>query len=114
MCLSLKGATLERVTTATSRNILDQYRAIYFEGMSISELALFNVKGRLWRAAEAKSYKELPSIVETWESEGNLLTDHAELIMSEDDQKFNLLMLAPRKGSVEGVLDGEIPYLPFH
>ena len=94
---SLKGATLERVTTAISRNILDQYRAIYFEGMSISELALFNAKGRLWRVDEAKFYKELPSIVEKWESERNFFTDHAELIMSEDDQKFNLLMLAPRE-----------------
>ena len=97
MTQSLRGETEKRVTTATAKNILDQYRMIYFEGMSISELALFTAKGRLWRAPEARSYKELPNAVERWEAERNFLMEHAQLIMNEDDQKFNLLMIAPRE-----------------
>ena len=97
MCQSLKVPTLERVPTATSRSVFDQYRAIYFEGMAIRELALFNAKGRLWRTPEARSYKDLPSVVERWESERKFLIDHAELIVSKDDRKFNLLMIAPRE-----------------
>ena len=55
MSQSLKLQSLERLTTAGSRNVFDQYRQLFYEGLNITELSLFNAKGKIWRAPEAKS-----------------------------------------------------------
>ena len=49
-----KGSTAERITGATVDMAMDSDRALYFEGMQVSEHALFLAKGRVWRVHEAK------------------------------------------------------------
>ena len=104
MSQALKSTSLERLTTAGAVNVFDQYRQLYFEGLNITELSLFNAKGKIWRAPEARSAKDLPSAIERWEADRNFLRQHAGMNMDEDDQKYNILMIAPERdaeGSAE-------------
>ena len=47
----LKGRTQVRPTTAGASQVLEKWRALYYEGMSFTQLALFNGKRAIWRAA---------------------------------------------------------------
>ena len=59
-----KGSTNERVVTATRDMSMDQYRIMCFEGMHVSEHALFLAKGRVWRVAEVKKAADFAQTVD--------------------------------------------------
>ena len=90
-----KGTTQERVTTATRRNALDQYRMLYFEGMAVSDHALFLAKARVWRVPEVKQASDFAVAVDTWEADRDFLQRHAKYEMALSDQHFVLLHICP-------------------
>ena len=90
-----KGSTNERVITATREMSLDQYRILYFEGMHVSEHALFLAKGRVWRVAEAKKAADFAQSVDSWEQDRDFLERHVSYTMPVSDQQYALLNICP-------------------
>ena len=90
-----KGATNERVITATRTMSLDQYRVLYFEGMQVSEHALFLAKGRVWRVAEVKKAADFAQAVDSWEQDRDFLQRHVSYTMPISDQQYALLNICP-------------------
>ena len=90
-----KGSTAERIVSATRSGSLDQYRVLYFEGMHVSDHALFLVKGRVWKVTEAKKHSDFASAVDSWEQDRDFLARHTKYAMSVSDQQYALLSICP-------------------
>ena len=90
-----KGSTNERVVTATRDMSLDQYRIMYFEGMHVSEHALFLANGRVWRVAEVKKAADFAQTVDAWEQDRDFLLRHVKYSMPVPDQQYALLNICP-------------------
>ena len=58
-----KQTTAERVTLATKENAMDQYRMLYYEGMQVSDHALFlATKGAFGASPRSKRVPTLPRL----------------------------------------------------
>ena len=90
-----KQTTAERVTLATKENAMDQYRMLYYEGMQVSDHALFLAKGRVWRVAEVKKGSDFAAAVDSWEQDRDFLQRHVNYTMVEWDQQYALLNICP-------------------
>ena len=86
-----KGATSERIISGTWEMALDQYRMLYFEGMHVTQQALFLAKGRLWRVQEAKKPAECSAAVDEWEQDRELLQRHTDYVTCMSDQQYAIL-----------------------
>ena len=68
---------------------------MYFEGMYVSEHALFLAKGRVWRVAEVKKAADFAQTVDAWEQDRDFLLRHVKYSMPVPDQQYALLNICP-------------------
>ena len=90
-----KGTTSERVTGATRKMALDQYRLLYFEGMQVSEHALFLAKGRVWKVPEVRQATDFAAAVDLWGQDRDFLNRFGQHRMAVSDQQYALISLCP-------------------
>ena len=90
-----RGSTAERIVGATRTGSLDQYRVLYFEGMHVSDHALFRAKGRVWKVGEVKKHGDFAQAADSWEQDRDFLQRHTEYTMADSDQQYVLLNICP-------------------
>ena len=108
------GTTQSRITTAGRKASLEQYRTLYFEGMSVSDHALFLAKGRVWRVQEAKRAADFAAAAEVWESDREFLERFSNYEMPESDQQYCLLHIAPAETRKEVLKDYSLVKYPTY
>ena len=109
-----KGATSERVILATREMAMDQYRMLYFEGMHVTQQALFLAKGRVWRVQEAKRHADFSASVDEWEQDREFLQRHTDYVMCITDQQYAILNICPSDLRKEILKDYDFKKFPTY
>ena len=109
-----KGATSERVILATREMAMDQYRMLYFEGMHVTQQALFLAKGRVWRVQEAKRAADFSAAVDEWEQDREFLQRHTDYVMCTSDQQYALFNICPTELKKEILKDYDFKKFPTY
>ena len=89
-----KGRTQLKITTARKNNVFDPWRVLYYDGMAVSETALFLGKGKVWNRPEVKP-EEFATAVDLWEEDRDFLAKHSAYKMDVGDQHFAILTMCP-------------------
>ena len=58
--------------------------------------------------------KKLPAAIQRWEADRDFLQEHAQMRMPEEDQTFNVLMIAPRELRREILKDYTLKKFPTY
>ena len=109
-----KGGTSERIILATREMALDQYRMLYFEGMHVTQQALFLAKGRVWRVQEAKKPADFAAAVDEWEQDREFLQRHTDYVMCMSDQQYALMNICPSELRREILKDYDLKKFPTY
>ena len=108
-----KGWTQLKMTTASKKSVFDPWRVFYYDGMAVSETALFLGKGKVWNRPEVKP-EEFATAVDLWEEDRDFLAKHSAYKMDVEDQHFAIFTMCPadtRKEILHGYSLSKRPYL---
>ena len=85
---------------------------LYFEGMHVTQQALFLAKGRVWRVQAAQRAADFSAAVDEWEQDREILQRHTDYVMCTSVQQHAILNICPSELRKEILKDYDFKRFP--